>query len=84
MGEAWEYREPHGTWGTYQNLKVAAKSKIDITPDQPINTSAFEEAIVLEENGTPTAAGLKERMHNHPYFVNEGEMKPIIDFINRL
>lgn len=60
------------------------KNKIKIAPNQPINTTMFEEAIVLEENGIPTAEGIKERLNNHPYFVKEGEMKPIIDFINRL
>lgn len=84
MGQAWEYKAPHGTWGTYGNLKVAINNKIRIQPNQPINTKAFDEVVVLEYNGVPTAAGMKERLDNHPYFVKEGEMKPIIDFINRL
>lgn len=71
-------------WGTYENIKVAAKKKIRIDSDQPINTALFDELVVLEINGVPTAEGLKERLNNHPYFVKEGEMKPIIDFINRL
>lgn len=74
--------DSHGD--VYATNAFGYKGKIKITPDQPINTSIFEDAVVLELNGVPTAAGLKERLNNHPYFVKEGEMKPIIDFINRL
>lgn len=60
--------------------KDPIKQKIRIVPNQPINTSIFEEAIVLEENGVLTKEGMKEYRGG---WVNEGELKPIIDFINR-
>jgi hypothetical protein len=70
--------------GDVYEYAFARKEKIKIAPGQPINTKVFEEAVVLEENGVPTAEGFRERLNKHPFFVKEGEMKPIIDFINRL
>lgn len=71
--------EPINNWGMNSDLleqwKRADKKKIRIAPNQPINTSVFEEAIVLEENGVPTLEGLKEYA---PPFTPEGEPKPII------
>lgn len=51
--------------------------KFRIRPGQPINTSVFPEAIVLEENGVPTAAGLAEGAY---IAIPEGQEKPIESF----
>ena len=67
-------------WGKPEPEPIKNK-KIRIAPNQPINTSVFEEAIVLEYNGALTPDGLKE--YRSP-FIKEGDYKPIIDFINRL
>jgi hypothetical protein len=75
---------PDSQGDAYAANAFERKGEIKIAAGQPINTYVFEEVVVLEENGVPTAEGLKERLNNHPHFVKEGEMKPIIDFINRL
>lgn len=63
--DSFQYSNP---WSTYENTKIAQKSKIHIAPNRPINTSLFEEAIVLEVNGVPTAEGLKERLNDDSIF----------------
>lgn len=81
---AWQYYEPAGTaapinWNTYQNIKQCQRLKIKINPEQSINTSVFEEATVLEYNGALTKEGMKEYAGE---WVNEGQIKPFIDFLN--
>lgn len=56
-------------------------AKISIAPNQPISTSVFEEAIVLEYNGALTPEGMKE--YEAP-FIKEGDPKPITCFTSCL
>lgn len=64
----------------YATNAFGRKGKIKIAPSQPINTSVFEEATILEWNGVLTKEGMKEYRGG---WVNEGEFKPIIEFLNR-
>lgn len=74
------FNEPDQYGDVYAPNAFAQKQKIKIAPGQAINTAVFEEAIVLEENGKLTKEGLKELMP----WCTEVDLKPIIDFINRL
>lgn len=60
--------------------KKPIRQKIRIAPNQAINTSIFEEAVVLEENGVLTKEGMKEYQGS---WVSEAVYKPLIDFLNR-
>jgi hypothetical protein len=75
---------PIGGFDVHPDLKgqwsKTGKNRIRITEGQCINTSIFEEAIVLEYNGALTKEGAKGFKG---FCVPEGELKPIIDFLNR-
>lgn len=61
------------------NEEWQLRNKFRIRPGQPLNTSVFEEATVLEINGALTKAGLSEYCGA---MIPEGSPKPIIDFVN--
>lgn len=69
------WREAVGMGGN-----TSVRRKIRIAPNQPINTSIFEEAVVLEYNGVLTKEGMKEYQGG---WVSEELYKPLIDFLSR-